>query len=101
MAVGSSEAEAFWLDFLRTLKRRGLAGVKLVVPDAHEGLKAAVTKVLRAPWQRCRVGPLKKPMPYVAEKGLRLKLPRFRGRLVGRDQSCSAMARTSYSMGER
>ena len=55
MAVGSSEAEPFWLDFLRTLKRRGLAGVKLVISDAHEGLKAAVTKVLRATWQRCRV----------------------------------------------
>lgn len=55
MAVGSSEAEPFWLDFLRTLKRRGLAGVKLVVSDAHEGLKAAVTKVLRATWQRCSV----------------------------------------------
>ena len=55
MAVGNSEAEPFWLDFLRTLKRRGLAGVKLVVSDAHEGLKAAVTKVLRATWQRCRV----------------------------------------------
>jgi putative transposase len=55
MAVGSSEAEPFWLDFLRSLKRRGLAGVKLVVSDAHEGLKAAVTKVLRATWQRCRV----------------------------------------------
>jgi putative transposase len=55
MAVGSSEAEPFWLDFLRSLARRGLAGVKLVVSDAHEGLKAAVTKVLRATWQRCRV----------------------------------------------
>ncbi|CAH0316410.1 IS256 family transposase [Roseomonas sp. CECT 9278] len=55
MAIGSSEAEPFWLDFLRTLQRRGLAGVKLVVSDAHEGLKAAVTKVLRATWQRCRV----------------------------------------------
>jgi transposase-like protein len=55
MAVGSSEAEPFWLDFLRTLARRGLRGVKLVVSDAHEGLKAAVTKVLRATWQRCRV----------------------------------------------
>jgi transposase-like protein len=55
MAVGASEAEPFWLDFLRALKRRGLAGVKLVVSDAHEGLKAAVTKVLRATWQRCRV----------------------------------------------
>ena len=55
MAVGSSEAEPFWLDFLRSLTRRGLRGVKLVISDAHEGLKAAVTKVLRATWQRCRV----------------------------------------------
>ena len=55
MAVGASEAEPFWLDFLRSLARRGLRGVKLVVSDAHEGLKAAVAKVLRATWQRCRV----------------------------------------------
>ncbi|MCB4825586.1 IS256 family transposase [Roseicella aerolata] len=55
MATGASEAETFWLDFLRSLARRGLRGVKLVVSDAHEGLKAAVTKVLRATWQRCRV----------------------------------------------
>jgi transposase-like protein len=55
MAVGASEVETFWLDFLRGLARRGLAGVKLAVSDAHEGLKAAVAKVLRATWQRCRV----------------------------------------------
>ncbi|TDH57841.1 IS256 family transposase [Dankookia rubra] len=55
MAIGASEAETFWLDFLRALARRGLRGVKLVISDAHEGLKAAVTKVLRATWQRCRV----------------------------------------------
>jgi transposase-like protein len=55
MAIGASEAETFWLDFLRSLTRRGLRGVKLVISDAHEGLKAAVTKVLRATWQRCRV----------------------------------------------
>jgi putative transposase len=55
MAIGTSEAETFWLDFLRSLSRRGLRGVKLVISDAHEGLKAAVTKVLRATWQRCRV----------------------------------------------
>jgi len=55
MAVGPSEAEAFWSEFLRSLTRRGLRGVKLVVSDAHEGLKAAVRKVLTASWQRCRV----------------------------------------------
>ena len=55
MAIGASEAETFWLDFVRPLTRRGLRGTKLVISDAHEGLKAAVTKVLRATWQRCRV----------------------------------------------
>jgi hypothetical protein len=40
----ASEAETFWTAFLRTLARRGLRGVKLVISDAHEGLKAAVAK---------------------------------------------------------
>ena len=48
MAIGASEAETFWLEFLRKLKRRGLAGVKLVISDAHEGIKAAVARVFRA-----------------------------------------------------
>ena len=52
MAVGPSAAETFKTDFLRVLARRGLRGVKLVVSDAHEGLKAAVSKILRATWQR-------------------------------------------------
>ena len=55
MQVGPSEAETFWTDFLRALARRGLRGVKLVVSDGHEGIKAAVSKVLCASWQRCRV----------------------------------------------
>ncbi len=55
MDIGPSEAETFWTGFLRKLARRGLRGVKLVVSDAHEGIKAAVAKVLRATWQRCRV----------------------------------------------
>lgn len=61
MATGASEAETFWTDFLRSLARRGLRGVKLVISDAHEGLKAATRRVLHATWQRCRVGLLKKP----------------------------------------
>ena len=55
MTTGHSEAEPFWVEFLRSLARRGLRGVKLVISDAHEGLKAAITKVLSATWQRCRV----------------------------------------------
>jgi putative transposase len=55
MTIGHSEAEPFWAEFLRSLTRRGLRGVKLVVSDAHDGLKAAITKILCATWQRCRV----------------------------------------------
>lgn len=55
MKVGASEAEPFWIDFLRSLMRRGLRGVRLVISDSHEGIKAAVAKVLKATWQRCRV----------------------------------------------
>ncbi|MEY9722232.1 transposase-like protein [Sinorhizobium fredii] len=57
--IGPSEAEPFWTSFLRDLVRRGLTGVKLVISDAHEGLKAAIVRVLGATWQRCRVGLLK------------------------------------------
>jgi transposase-like protein len=55
MDVGPSEAETFWTAFLRKLARRGLRGVKLVISDAHEGIKASVAKVMIATWQRCRV----------------------------------------------
>jgi hypothetical protein len=50
MAIGYSEAEVFWIDFLRSLARRGLRGVKLVISDAHEGIKASVAKVFSATW---------------------------------------------------
>ena len=55
MATGASEAETFWTDFLRSLTRRGLRGVKLVISDAPLGLKAAANRVLGAASQRCRV----------------------------------------------
>jgi len=53
--VGEAETEAFWREFLRSLRSRGLAGVELCVSDAHEGLKGAIAKVLGCPWQRCTV----------------------------------------------
>jgi putative transposase len=53
--VGEAETEAFWTDFLRSLIARGLTGAQLVVSDAHEGLKAAIARLLRCPWQRCTV----------------------------------------------
>jgi putative transposase len=55
LGLGPSEAATFWLGFLRTLQQRGLAGVKLVISDAHEGLKAAIRQVFNTSWQRCRV----------------------------------------------
>jgi len=70
MATGPSEAEPFWTEFLRSLMRRGLRGVRLVISDAHEGLKAAVAKVLNATWQRCRVHFLRNALAY-ANKGQR------------------------------
>lgn len=55
-ALGGSEEKAFWISFLRSLKSRGLEGVKLVISDAHEGLVGAIEEVLTgSSWQRCRV----------------------------------------------
>ena len=72
MAVGTSEAETFWTAFLRTLARRGLRGVKLVISDAHEGLKAAVAKVLYASWQRCRVHFMRNVLAHAGKQGRRV-----------------------------
>jgi putative transposase len=70
MAIGPSEAEPFWTAFLRSLTRRGLRGVKLVISDAHEGLKAAAAKVLKSTWQRCKVHFLRNALAH-AGKGQR------------------------------
>ncbi len=53
--LGEVETEAFWVEFLRRLRSRGLAGVRLAVSDHHEGLKAAIARILACPWQRCTV----------------------------------------------
>jgi len=70
VAVGPSEAEPFWSTFLRDLTRRGLRGVKLVISDAHLGLKAAIAKVFTATWQRCRVHFMRNALAF-ANKGQR------------------------------
>jgi transposase-like protein len=53
--LGEVESEAFWVEFLRSLRARGLKGVRLCVSDQHEGLKHAIERVLACPWQRCTV----------------------------------------------
>ena len=82
MAVGPSEAEPCWTDFLRSLTRRGLRGVKLVISDAHEGLKAAAAKVLSATWQRCRVHFLRNALAHAGK---------------GQRQTVAALSRTAFA----
>ncbi len=72
MDIGPSEAETFWTEFLRKLARRGLRGVKLVISDAHEGIKAAVAKVLHASWQRCRVHFMRNVLVHAGRQGRRV-----------------------------
>jgi putative transposase len=72
MQIGASEAEPFWTEFLRSLTRRGLRGVKLVISDAHEGIKAAVSKVFSATWQRCRVHFMRNALAHAGKSGRRV-----------------------------
>ena len=72
MDIGPSEAETFWTSFLRKLARRGLRGVKLVISDAHEGIKAAAAKVLCATWQRCRVHFARNVLAHAGRNGRRV-----------------------------
>ena len=65
--ISPSEAETFWAGFLKSLVRRGLRGVKLVITDAPEGLKAAIRRVIGASWQRCRVHWMRNAQAYVAK----------------------------------
>jgi transposase-like protein len=67
LGLGPSEAETFWSTFLKGLVRRGLKGVKLVISDAHEGLKYAISKVLSATWQRCRVHWMRNALAHVSK----------------------------------
>ena len=53
--IGEIESEAYWVAFLRSVRERGLAGVRLCVSDEHLGLKNAIARVLACPWQRCTV----------------------------------------------
>ena len=72
MAIGASEAETFWTEFLRSLTRRGLRGVQLVISDDHKGLKAATTRILGATWQRCRVHFMRNLLAHAGKQGRRV-----------------------------
>jgi transposase-like protein len=65
LGIGPSEAEPFWASFLKGLVKRGLKGVKLVISDAHDGLRHAITRVLGATWQRCRVHWMRNALAHV------------------------------------
>jgi transposase-like protein len=67
--IGVSEAETFWTALLRKLMRRGLRGAKLVVSDAHQGLKAAIAKVLGTTWRRCRVHFMRNALAHAGKSG--------------------------------
>src|SRR6202040_2087727 len=91
LAVGPSEAEPFWTGFLRKLTRRGLRGVKLVISDAHEGIKAAVAKVLNATWQRCRVHFMRNVLAHAGRQGRRV-VSAFIATAFAQDDAAAARA---------
>jgi putative transposase len=89
--VGPSEAETFWTGFLRKLARRGLRGVKLVISDAHEGIKATVAKVLNATWQRCRVHFMRNVLAHAGRQGRRV-VSAFIATAFAQDDAAAARA---------
>ena len=91
MDIGVSEAATFWIEFLRKLTRRGLRGVKLVISDAHEGIKAAVSRVLSATWQRCRVHFMRNALVH-AGKSQRRVVSAFVGTAFAQDDEATAKA---------
>jgi transposase-like protein len=91
MAIGASEAETFWTEFLRSPTRRGLRGVKLVVSDAHEGLKAAISRVLHATWQRCQVHAMRNLLAHAGRQG-RGVVAAFIGTAFAQEDAASARA---------
>ena len=89
--IGVSEAAVFWIEFLRKLTRRGLRGVKLVISDAHEGIKAAVSRVLSCTWQRCRVHFMRNALAH-AGKTQRRVVSAFVGTAFAQDDEAAAKA---------
>jgi len=86
LAVGPAETQAFWTEFLRSLVQRGLAGVQLVISDAHEGLKAAIAQVLESSWQRCRVHFMRNALGHVLRPQQQMVAAAIRTAFVQEDQ---------------
>ncbi len=90
--IGPSEAEAFWSTFLKSLVRRGLSGVKLVISDAHEGLKAAIRRVFSASWQRCRVHWMRNALSYVPKAQQSMAAAALRQAFIQSDRASASQA---------
>jgi transposase-like protein len=72
VSVSLSEAEPHWRDFLGALHSRGLHGAKLVVSDAHAGLKPALdARLTGVPWQRCQFHLIENAMAFVPKPTMR------------------------------
>jgi putative transposase len=93
MAVGPAETQAFWTEFLRDLLRRGLSGVRMVISDAHEGLRQAIAKVIGATWQRCRVHFMRNALAHVPRRQHQMVAAAIRTAFVQEDQ---AQARSQW-----
>ena len=90
--IGPSEAETFWATFLKGLLRRGLRGVKLVISDAHEGLKAAIRRVFSASWQRCRVHWMRNALSYVSKAQQSMAAAALRQAFIQPDRASASQA---------
>jgi transposase-like protein len=72
VSVSLSEAEVHWRDFLKSLLKRGLHGLELIVSDAHAGLKEARQACLGSvPWQRCQFHLLRNALAHVPKEELK------------------------------
>lgn len=89
-----AESEEGWTLFLKSLKERGLTGVRLVISDAHSGLKAAVRKVLKAEWQRCKVHFYRNVLVHVPKRSQAEVSEAMKGVFVQRDEK-SAKAKAA------
>ena len=90
--IGPSEAETFWSTFLKSMIRRGLRGVKLVISDAHEGLKAAIRRVVGASWQRCRVHWVRNALSYVPKGQQSMVAAALRQAFIQPDRASASQA---------